>query len=54
MHRFLVVALAMGLAALSACRSDDVVPDVFVDDAHCARDPGAPPIGACPVDAGEQ
>ncbi len=44
-----VLALALFVVALSACRGDDVVPDVFVDNAHCARDLDAAPFGACDV-----
>jgi hypothetical protein len=39
----------VSLLALEACRSDDVVPDVFVDEAHCAREPDAAPFGMCDV-----
>lgn len=45
------LAVAMGAVVLSlwlsACRGDDVVPNVFVDEAHCARDLDAAPFGAC-------
>jgi hypothetical protein len=44
-----VVALFTGATALAACRGDDVVPDVFVDPNHCARDPDAAPFGMCDV-----
>ena len=31
------------ISLLSACRGDDVVPDVFVDPVHCAHAPGEMP-----------
>lgn len=46
-HAVLLVTIAA--LAFEACRGDDVVPDVFIDEFHCVREPDAAPFGMCDV-----
>jgi hypothetical protein len=54
----IVAWLAVGAAMFTACRGDEPMPDVFLDELHCGRAPDSEPLplpicdGAVVADAG--
>jgi hypothetical protein len=42
-----VAWFVIAAAALTACRGDEPMPDVFLDELHCGRAPDAEPLPIC-------